>query len=88
MQVMIYMPDEITLVRLLTALDLELEKAMHYHDEGHDRDNNYGLPGQVMRPIHIYSVFTTEASFDLNEFTTTQCQILPFTLRHLRSLPF
>ena len=31
---MTYMPDEIFLARIMTALDLEFEKAMHYHDEG------------------------------------------------------
>ena len=41
---MIYMPDEIMLTRMMTALDLEFEKAMHYHNEGYESDNNYGLP--------------------------------------------
>ena len=34
------MPDEIILARMMTALDLEFEKAMHYNDEGYERDNN------------------------------------------------
>ena len=60
---MTYMLDEIALARMMTALDLEFKKAMHYHDKGYKSDNDYGLPPEVMRPVHIYSVFTTEASF-------------------------
>ena len=52
------MPDEIILARKMTALDQEFEKAMYYHDEGYESDNNYGLPPQVMRPVDIYLVFT------------------------------
>ena len=32
---MTYMPDEVVLASRMTALDLEFEKAMHYHDEGY-----------------------------------------------------
>ena len=69
---MIYMPDEVILVRMMVALDLEFEKAMHYHNEGYESDNDYGLQPQVTRSICIYLVFNTEASIDLAEFTTTQ----------------
>ena len=58
------MLDEIVLARIMTALDLEFERATHYHDEGYESDNDYGLPTQVMRPVHVYSVSTTEASFN------------------------
>ena len=58
------MPDEIVFARMMTALDLEFEKVIHYHDEGYESDNDYGLPAQIMGPVHIYSVLTTEASFD------------------------
>ena len=34
MEEIIYIPDEIILVRMMTALDLHFEKDMHYHDEG------------------------------------------------------
>ena len=44
MQEMIYMLDEIILARMIDALDLEFEKAMHYHDEGYESNNDYGLP--------------------------------------------
>ena len=88
MQEMIYMPDEVILVRMMVALDLGFEKAMYYHDEGHENDNGYGSPHQITRPIHIFSVFTTEASFDLAEFTTTQQQISPFTPKCPGSLSF
>ena len=74
---MMYIPNEIILMRMMTALDLEFEKVMHYHSEGYESDNDYGLPPQVIRPICVYSVFTTEASFDPAEFTTTQCPISP-----------
>ena len=32
---MTYMPDGIILARMMTALDLEFEKVLHYHDEGY-----------------------------------------------------
>ena len=41
---MIYMPDENVLARMMTALDLEFEKAMQYHDEEYESDNDYALP--------------------------------------------
>ena len=87
-QEMIYMPDEIILVRMLTVLDLEFEKAMHYHDEGYEGDNDCGLTTQVMMPFCVCSVFTTEASFDPAKFTIAQHPISPFMRRHPRSLPF
>ena len=85
---MTYMPDEIILARMMTTLDLEFERVLHYHDEGYESNNDYGLSSQIARPICIYSVFTTEASFDPGEFTTGQCPILPFTPKCPRSLPF
>ena len=75
------MPDEIVLARIMTALDLEFERALHYHDEGYDSDNDYGLPGQVTVPIHVYSVSTTEASLKHADYKGTQCPISPFTPR-------
>ena len=44
------MPDEIVLTRIMTALDLEFNRALHYQDEGYDSDNDYTLPGPFMRP--------------------------------------
>ena len=41
---MTYMPDEIILVRMMTTLHLKFERALHYHDEGYESDNDYGLP--------------------------------------------
>ena len=72
------MPDEIVLARMMTSLDLEFEKAMQYHDEGYKSDIDYGLPPQVLRPMHIYSVFTTEYLADYKE---TQHTISPFMPR-------
>ena len=57
-ETMIYMPDEIVLARMMTTLDLEFEKVMHYHNEGYKSDNDYGLPPQVMRPApHLFSFY-------------------------------
>ena len=69
---MTYMVDEIILARMMTALDLEFERALHYHDGGYESDTDYGLPAHITRPICIYSVFATEASFDPADFTTAQ----------------
>ena len=38
-------PDEIVLARIMTALDLEFESVLHYHDKGYKSDNDSGLPG-------------------------------------------
>ena len=66
---------------MTTALDLEVKKIMHNHDEGHKSDNDYGLPPQVMRPVHTYSVFTTEATFNSAEYKETQHTNSPFISR-------
>ena len=34
------MSDEIVLASTMTALDLEFERALYYHDEGYDSDND------------------------------------------------
>ena len=85
---MIYMLDKIVWARIMTALDLDFQKAMHYHDEGYESDNDYGLPPHVMRPVYIYSVFTTKVAFNPAEYKVTLCTIFPFTPRWSRSLPF
>ena len=82
------MQDEIILARMMTALDLEFEKAMHYHDEGYGSDKGYGSLSLVMRPVYIYSAFATEASFNMPEYKLTPCTISPFMPRRPRSLPF
>ena len=43
---------------------------------------------RLIRPVLIYSVFTTEASFNLAESEETQHTISPFLPRQPRSLPF
>ena len=48
---MTYMLDEIILARMMTALDLEFERALHYHGERYESYNDYGLPPQITRPI-------------------------------------
>ena len=45
------MPYKIFLARIMTALDLEFERALHYHDDGYENDNDNGLPTEVMRPV-------------------------------------
>ena len=75
------MPDEIVLANIMTALDLEFERALHYHDEGYDSDNDYGLPGPFMRPVCIYLVSTTEASLNPTDYRGTQCPTSPSTPR-------
>ena len=85
---MTYMPDEIIVARLMTALDLEFKRALHCHDEGYESNNDYGLPPQITKPIQVYSVFTTDASFNPADFITAQHLISPFTTRCPRSLPF
>ena len=83
------MPEEIVLARIMTTLDLEFKRALHYHDEGHESDNDYGLPTQVMRPVYVYSVSTTKASFNPTLYKGAQCPISPFTPRQPRDeLPF
>ena len=74
---MTYMPDEIVWARMITALDLEFEKALHYNDEGYENNNDYELPAQVMRPVQIYSVSTTMANFNLADYEEAQYTTSP-----------
>ena len=78
---MTHMPDEIVLARIMTALDFEFERALHYYDKGYESDHDYGLPTQAMMPVYVYSVLTTEASFNPADYKGAQCPISPFTLR-------
>ena len=78
---MTHMPNEIVLPRIMTALDFEFEKALHYHDEGYESDNGYGLPAQVMGPVCIYSVSTTEASSNPGNYKGAKCLIFPIMAR-------
>ena len=82
---MTYMPDEIVFTRLMTALDLGFKKDMHYHNEGYESNNNYEPPPQVMRLVHIYSVFTTEAYFNPADYKKTQHTISLFMPRWLET---
>ena len=84
---MTHMPDDIVLARIMTALDLEFEMALYYLDEEYKSDNDYGLPCQVMMPVHVYSI--TETSFNPTDYKGAQCPISPFTPRQPRDkLPF
>ena len=69
----------------MTTLDLEFEKAMHYHNEGYKSNIDYGLLLYIMRPVCIYSVSTTEAFFNLADYKETQHTISPFMPRWPRS---
>ena len=51
---------------------------MHYHDKLYECDNDYGLPAQVMRLVHTYSVSTTEVSFNPADYNEAQHTISPF----------
>ena len=73
------MPDEIVLARMMTALDLEFERALHYHNEGYESDKDYVLPPCITRPVCAYSVFSAEASFNPTNYTTAKSQLSPFT---------
>ena len=75
------MPDEIVLARIMTALDLEFERALHYHDEGYDSDNDYGLPDRFMRPVCNYLVSVTEASLNPTGYKDAHISISPSTPR-------
>ena len=75
------MPDEVVLARIMTALDLEFERALHYHDERYHSDNDYGLPGPVMKPVCIYLVSTTKASFNPTDYNGAHCPTFPLTTR-------
>ena len=70
-------PDEIVLARIMTVLDLEFERALHYHNEGYDSDNDYDLPGPFMRPVHIYLVSMTEASLNPMDYKGVQSPTSP-----------
>ena len=82
------MPDEIILARMMTTHDLAFERALHYHNEGYESDNDYGLPPHITRPVHVYSMLLAEASFNLADYTTAQSQLSTFTPKHPRGLPF
>ena len=41
---MTYMMDEISLARMMSALASEFKRALQYHDEGYESNNDYGLP--------------------------------------------
>ena len=72
-----YMPDQIIWARMMTALDLEFEKALHYHDEGYESDNNYGLPAEVMRPVCIFQFPPLRASFNTADYKEALHTISP-----------
>ena len=62
------MPDKIVLAYIMTVLDLEFERTLHYHNEGYDNDNDYWLSAPVMKPVHIDLVSTTETSFNPTDY--------------------
>ena len=75
------MPVEIVLASTISALDLEFERALQYHDEGYGSDNDYGLPGPVIRPVCTYLVSTIEATFSPTDYKEAQLPTSPFTPR-------
>ena len=85
---MIYMLGEIVWARMMTALNLESIKAMHYHGEGYESDNDYGLPAQVGRHVCTYIVSTTESSFNLANYKEAQHTISPLCPDDPETCPF
>ena len=85
---MAYMPDEIFLAMIITVLDLESERVLPYHDKGYKSDNDYGLLLHITRPVHVYSMFSAEASFNPANYTAAQHQLSYLTLRCPRGLLF
>ena len=75
------MPDEIVLAKIMTALDLEFKRVLHYHDKGYESYYDYVLPTQVMRSVSAYSVSTTEASFSPADYKAAKCPISSFIPR-------
>ena len=84
------MSDEIMLARMMTALDLEFEIALYYHDGGYESDNDYdcGFLPHITRLIHVYSMFSAEVSFNPADCITTKSKLSSFTSKHPRGLPF
>ena len=78
---MINMPDEIVIARIMAALDLEFERALHYCNERYDSDNDYDLPVLFMRPLCIYLVSTTQTFLNLMDYKGAQCPTSPSTPR-------
>ena len=72
-------PDEIVLASIMTELDLEFERELHYNEKGYENDNDYGLPGPRMRPVHIYLVSTAKACLNPTDYKGAQCPTSPFT---------
>ena len=79
------MPDEIVSARIMKDFGFRIWKVT----EGYISDNDYGLPGPVMRSLCIYLVSTTEVPFNPTDYKGAQCPISPFTPRWPRDeLPF
>ena len=85
---MLWLNDATVLARMLTAINLEFERALHYHDEGYKNNNDYGHPPCITRPVCISSMFSAEASFNPADYTVAQHQLLPFIPRGPKGLPF
>ena len=66
------MPDEIVLARMMTALDLEFEIALHHHDEVYESNNDYGLQPYITRLVFFYFMFSVDASFNPADYTHRQ----------------
>ena len=47
---------EIVFAMIMTTLDLEFERTLHYHNEGYESDNEHGLLTQVISLYVVYSI--------------------------------
>ena len=72
------MHDEF-LARIMTALDLEFKRVLHYYDVGYDSDNYCRLPCPFMRPVFIYLVSITKVSLKLTDYKGAQGPTSPST---------
>ena len=46
------MPNEIILARIMMVLDLEFERALHYHGKGYNSDNDCDYQ------VHLWDLYT------------------------------
>ena len=83
---MAHMSDEIVLAKLMTTLDFEFKRDVHYHNEGYESDTDYGLPPHITS-LHLLCILS-RGLFNQADYTAAQHQLSPFTLRPPRGLPF
>ena len=81
------MPDQIIMARKEIALDLEFEKAMNYHNEGYESNNDYGLPPHYEAYLCLFNLHNRGLLW-LRWIHHNPVPNLTLHSRHPRSLPF